>query len=195
APCVFADKDHFAHIDVQPSRNGRYGLSCALRPGVNVNLSVPPVSQGTASLERLVARVGCDECFIEDQRGALEARLYVTVRPFVGRLTPRQTAFLLLREVRLGPLEHSDRGRRRGRRRSSRHGRWRRRLYPDVSVRSRIGASGAQGLKRIDGEGQRVKLDSNLFNRFSGSELVDCGDSENRLTLIERLHVESPLAL
>jgi hypothetical protein len=71
----------------------------------------------------------------------------------------------------------------------------RRRLHPDVSVRSRIGASGTQGHKRIDGEGQRLKLDSNLFDRVSGSEFVNCGDSENRFALVERLHVEPPLAL
>ncbi len=44
-------------------------------PGVNVDLAVLPVSHGTAGLERLVAGVGCDEGFIEDQRGTLEARL------------------------------------------------------------------------------------------------------------------------
>ena len=75
APCVFADEDDFAHVDVQPSRDGRHGLRGALRPGVNVDLSVLPVSQGGAGLERLVARVWGDEGFIEDQRGALESRL------------------------------------------------------------------------------------------------------------------------
>ena len=170
-------------------------MSGALRPGVNVNLSVPPVRQRTAGLERLVARVGGDERFIEDQCGALEAPFDVTVRPFVGRLAHRQMAFLFLCEVRLGPLEHSDRGRRRGRWRSSRHGRGRRRLHPDVSVGSRIGASGAQGLERVDGKGQRLKLDSNLFNGVSGSEFVDCSNGENRFTLVERFQVEPPLAL
>ena len=167
----------------------------ALRAGVNVDLPVLPVSKRTARLKRLMARVRRHKGFIEHQRRILEPCVDVTVRPFIGRFPHWQTPVLRVGELRLGPLERSDRGRRRGRRRSSRDGRRCRRLHPDVSVRSGIGATGPQGIERVDGEGKRFKLDSNLFNRFSGSELINRGHSENRFALVERFHGESPLAL
>ena len=163
----------------------------ALRARVNVDLPVLPVRQRTARLKRLVARVRRHKRFIEDERRILESRVYVTVRPFVGRLPHRQAPVLRVGELRLGPLEHSDLGGWRGGRRSSRHGRWRWRLHPDVSVRSGIRATGSQGFKRIDSEGQRLKIDSNLFDGVGGSEFVDCGHSENRFALVKRLHGKS----
>ena len=192
---IFADEHDFAHVDVQPSRDGGHGLRRALRAGVNVDLAVLPVGHRAAGLERLMAGVRRDEGFIEHQRRILEPGVDVAVRPFVGRLAHRQTPVLRLREFLLGPLERSDRRRWRSWRRSSRDGRRSRRLYPDVSVRSGIGAAGAQGLERIDDEGKRFKIDSNLFNRFGSSELVHGGHGENRLALVKRLHGERLLAL
>ena len=132
-----------------------------------------------------MAGVWRDERFVQHERGVLEARVEVAVRPCVGRLAHRQTALLVLSEVRLGPLEFRD------------FGLWRilwPRLHPDVAVGARVRPTRTQRVERIDDERQRLKINANLFDRCRGGEFVDRGHGENRFALIERLIGEPPFA-
>ena len=185
AACIFANEDNFARIHIQPSREHRLGLSSALRARVNVDLAVLPVSHRTAGLEGLMAGVWRDERFVKHECGVLEARVEVAIRPCVGRLAHRQTALLVLSEVRLGPLEFRDLGL------------WRilwPRLHPDVAVGARVRPTRTQRVERIDDERQRLKINANLFDRCRGGEFVDRGHGENRFALVERLIGEPPFA-
>ena len=59
--------------------------------------------------------------------------------------------------------------------------------HPDVALRARVRAAGPQAFNRIDDEGQRLELDLDRLDRERGGVLVDGGDGENRLAVIERL--------
>ena len=54
-------------IHVQPARDGRNGLRSALRGAMNVDLAVLPVGHRGAGFERLMAGVGRDEGFVQNQ--------------------------------------------------------------------------------------------------------------------------------
>ena len=60
---------------------------------------------------------------------------------------------------------------------------------------ARVRAAGPQAFDRIDDEGQRLELDVDRFDRFGRGQLVDRGDGENRLALIERLVGQAALGL
>ena len=187
-------KTTLSGLDAQPSRYRGDGLRGALRAGVNVDLAVLPVRHRGASLQGLVARVRRDERFVKHERGVLETRVEIAERPFIGRLAHRQLALFGLGEVRLGPLEFPDLGRRH-RCRAARRIRRRCGSHPDIALSSRIRPAGPQGFERIDDKRQRLEIDPNLFNRFGGSELVDRGHGENRLALVQRLHREPAISL
>ena len=96
----------FSGRDADPSRDAEDGLSGALRAGVDVDLAVLPVRHHGPGLQRLVAGVGRDERFVEHERGILEARLEVTVRPLLGRIRHhRQAARVGFSQLRRGPLQ------------------------------------------------------------------------------------------
>ena len=75
-------------------RDRRQRLGGALSPGVKVDLAVLPVSHRTARLKSLMADVWRDKCFVQHERGILEACVEVAIRPFIRRLAHRQTAVL-----------------------------------------------------------------------------------------------------
>ena len=75
----------------------------------------------------------------------------------------------------------------RGRRRCGTH--------PHVALRARVRAVGPQAFNRIDDEGQRLEFDRDRFDRLGRCHLVDRGDGENRLALIERLVGQAALGL
>ena len=70
---VLADEDNVVFADVHPFRNRGLGLEGALRAGMKKELSILPVSHGGAGLQALMAHVGRDERFVENERGILEA--------------------------------------------------------------------------------------------------------------------------
>ena len=157
---------------------------------MDVEFAVLPVGHRRARLERLVARVGCDERLVEHERRVLEAGVEIAVRPLVGRLAHGQAPLLVFGEVGVGPLQLLDRRRRD---RLPRH-RWLR-LAPDVAFEARVRAARTQGHQRIDGERKRFPIDLDLFDRFHSGGLVDSRDGEDRLALIDRLVAERLLAL
>ena len=77
---VLADEDDLVLVDVHPLRNRGPGLEGALRSGMKEELAVLPVGHGGAGFEALMADVGSDEGFVEDQRGILEAGVDVADR-------------------------------------------------------------------------------------------------------------------
>ena len=87
-------KTTLSGINVQPARDRGHGLRGALRAGVNVDLAVLPVGQGTAGFQGLMAGVGRNECLVENERGILEAGIEIAVGPFVGRLAHGQSALV-----------------------------------------------------------------------------------------------------
>ncbi len=137
---------------------------------------------------------GVDERFVEDERGVLEARLEVAVRPLVGRALPIGSLPVLGRR-RSPPSVHfssCDLGRAADRRRRARLPAWRGGGAPDASRRCpRVRAFGPPGRRLSSGstdERQRLELDLDLLDRFGRGQLVDRGDRENRLALVDRLH-------
>ena len=136
-----------------------------------------------------MAGVRSNERLVEDQVGLLEPGLDVADDPFIGVLAERQLAVARGSEVLVGPLQFLN----------LRSGGWsalRGRLGPDphVALGASVRRSGPQALDRIDHERQRLVFDVDALDRFGGRELVDRGDRENRLTLVERLHGEAALA-
>ena len=135
------------------------------------------------------------ERFVEHEVGLLEAFLDVADDKRVGELADRHLAGAGLVEVVFSPFPDLDLRRRRRRRRRGRragsggHGRGRRerRTHPDVALRPRVRAVRPEAFNRIDDEGQRLEFDLDLFDRFRRGELVDGGDRQNRLALVERL--------
>ena len=87
-PVYIADDHDVARIDADPLGHGRDRLHRALRRAVHIELAVLPVGHRAPRLERLVAHVGCDEGFVEHQRGVLESAIDVAVRPLVGPACP-----------------------------------------------------------------------------------------------------------
>ena len=77
-----------------------------------------------------MTRIRRNERFVKHERGVLETRVEVAIRPFGGRLAHRQTAILVLTKVRLAPLQFRDLGLLRTL--------WSR-LHPDVAVGSGVG--------------------------------------------------------
>ncbi len=71
----------------------------------------------------------------------------------------------------------------------------RRRTHPDVALHARVRPAGPQAFNRIDDEGERFELDDDRFDRQRRGELVDGGDGEDRLALIERLVGQAALGL
>src|ERR1039457_4358375 len=68
-------------------------------------LAILPVGHGGAGLEALMTDVGCNECFIEDERGILEAGLDVAEGPLVWRVPHGESALFVVFEVVFGPLD------------------------------------------------------------------------------------------
>ena len=173
-------------------------LGGALRAGVDVDLAVLPVRHHGPGLERLVAGVRRDVRLVEHERGLLEARLEVAVRPLLRRIRHhRQAAGVGLGQLRLGPLHLADLGTRRALRLAAarRRGRRRRRDEPVVALGPGVGAAGTEAHQRIDREGQRLELDLDLFDRVGGRDLVDRGDRQDRLALVDRLVRERDFAV
>ena len=186
---VFADDDDVRGIDADPPGHPEDGLGRALSARVHVDLAVLPVRHHRPGLQRLMAGVWRDERFVENERCILEARVEVAVRPLLGRLAHRQTAVLDLSKLRFGPFQITDLGTR-WTLPSTSAARWRwgrGRDIPVVALGPGIGAAGTEAHQRIHNEGQRLKLDHDFFNRVGGGELVDRGDSQDRLALIHRL--------
>jgi uncharacterized protein len=102
---IFADEDDLTAVDIQPTGDGRHCLDRALRAGVHVDLPVLPIRHRTARLERLVAGVRRNEGLIEDQRGLLETRVNVAIRPVIRPFPHGQTALPDFVKLRLGPLK------------------------------------------------------------------------------------------
>ena len=126
-----------------------------------------------------------DEGFVEDERGVLEAGVEIAVRPLLGRLAHRQRCRRgASAKSCVGPLQRLDL---RARRRSVGAGPAGGAGIPDVAFESRVGAAGPQALDRIDDERQRLEIEVDPLDRLGGGQLVDGGDGENRLALIERL--------
>ena len=81
----------------------------ALRTGVNIHLAVLPVRHRAAGFQALMAGVGRDERFIQDEGGILEACVDIAEGPGVGRIlmdgAHRHLAVLGCIEIRLGPFQ------------------------------------------------------------------------------------------
>src|SRR6266849_2969134 len=108
---IFADEHHFLLIHVHPSCYGRPTLGRALSSGVKVDLAVLPVSHRAAGLQSLMADVWRDECFVQHERGILEACVEVAIRPLVRCLAHWQSPVPGVIEIRVSPLELRNRWR------------------------------------------------------------------------------------
>ena len=181
--------------DADPPRDRRDRLHRALCRRVHVQLAVLPVRHRGTRFERLVAGRLRHERFVEHEVGLLEAFVDVADHERVCELADRHLTRARLVEVVFRPLpDHDLRRRRRCRRRGRRagnggrgRGRRERRTHPDVALRPCVRTVRAEAFNRIDDEGQRLEFDLDLFDRFRRGELVDGGDRQNRLALIERL--------
>jgi hypothetical protein len=187
ATAVFADQHDFGGVHVQPAGERIDRPRDALRGAVQIEGPVLPVGHRAARFHRLVTGGLHDECFIDDDRGILEAGVEVTVRPLIRHRAHRQRAIGRVSEVALGPFQGLDfrpvllRRLSGGRRR----GRWRR--HPDVAIDARVGAGRTQALDRIDDERQRLEIELDALDRFRRGALVDGRQRKDRLALVERL--------
>ena len=137
-----------------------------------------------------MADVRRGEGLVEHQRRGGKPRIDVAVLPLVGRLAEGHLALAGRGEVGLGPFQLADDA-------------WRERVgavvvglpLPDVAVGARVGAAGAKAPQRIDDERQRLVLDDDPLDRFGGSALVDRGNREDRLALVQRLVGEGALVV
>ena len=108
---VFAYKYDFRRVDIKPPGDGWHCLHGALSSGADVHFAILPVRHRSPRIEHLMAGIGCDEGFVENERGGLEARVEAAVRPFARRLAHRQLTVLRIREICLSPLEFPNSGR------------------------------------------------------------------------------------
>ena len=120
------------------------------------------------------------EGLVEDEVGLLEAFLDIAEHERVGRLAHGQSALGGLGEVGVGPLQVHDLQRRSG-------------AGVDVALRAGVRAAGPQAVERVDHEGQRLVVDLNEVDGVGGHGLVDGGDRENRLALVDGLVGERDL--
>ena len=136
-----------------------------------------------------------NKCFIQNQCGILEPGIHIAKGPLVGRFTHGQAAFFRFGEVRSGPFEFSEVGRR-GARRLLPGFSWRRLgPDPDVALGAWVRPAGAKTVERIDYEGKMLKLNVNAFDCLGSGKFVHSGYGQNRFALVQRLHCERFFAL
>src|SRR4029077_8000081 len=97
-----------------------------------------PISQSRARLERLVAGIGSDKGFIEDQHSILEARIQIAEAPFILRLAHRQATVLGFFEISFGPFQLSNPRRWRALWFLAGLRRWHLLPYPDITSDPRV---------------------------------------------------------
>ena len=130
----------------------------------------------------MVRHAGRHERLVEHERGFLEPRLDVAVRPLDDGLARRQLAFLRAREIARGPLRLLEL-RRAGQA-----------VVDHVAVEPRVGTAREQAHERVDRERQLFEVDLDLVDRVLRGRLVDGRDREDRLADEHRLVGEDLIA-
>ena len=196
---VLADHDDLAGVNADPPRHCRNRLGRALRGAVQIQFPVLPVRHRRPALE---GQIGCGrraERLVKDERCFLEPVLDVAIRPlerFVDRLAHGHPPFAESREVGFRPFDSLDASARRRGSGPSLRGRLSGRLAawggdrdpgPHVALGPRIGRVGPQRDEGVDGKWQRLEVDLNFLDRLRRGELVDGGDGQYRLALVQRL--------
>ena len=185
---VFADEDDVVGIDAQPARDRRNGLRGALRAACARRLCRSASTPSRVRVSRHWWLVfGVTKVSSRTSAAFLKPGVDIADRPFIGRLAHRQTAFLGVGEIRFGPLQllrPRAAAQPAGRPGTRGGGRAAPRRCLRFSHSGRPAADVTSG-STTNGSGSKSML--NFFDRFGGGELVDRGDGENRLALIQRL--------